>query len=270
MSLEGAGARAASPASSRLVAPNGALHDERRQCAPSQPAPRTDGRLVLLRIQENLDLVDKITNQLHRQVRPSFTYDELASFGREGLLKAARSFNPDRGVPFRCWATMRIRGTIIDGVRTTAILPRRAYRRLRALEAANEMQDGPLEFDATKRATPRVAEQVLEEYIAGIATAMAIGFITGSPRENLDEEGHEVSPEDVIGRSEFMRQVRKSIARLPNAERRIVERHYFDDLTVDEAARELGKSKSWGSRLHARAIAFLARDMRRAGFGTSA
>jgi RNA polymerase sigma factor for flagellar operon FliA len=59
--------------------------------------------------------------------------------------------------------------------------------------------------------------------------------------------------------------IRAIVARLPDAERTLVERHYFADETLDQAAAALGLSKSWGSRLHARAIDAIARELRKGG-----
>ncbi len=56
--------------------------------------------------------------------------------------------------------------------------------------------------------------------------------------------------------------VRSAIAERPDAERHLLQRHYFEDVNFDEAARELGLSKSWASRLHARAIEGLARTLK--------
>lgn len=214
-----------------------------------------------------LDLVDKLAAQIRRQISRAIPAEELTSYGREGLLTAARTFDASRGVPFRCWATLRIRGTMIDGLRSTGALPRRTYRRLRALEAADTLQGALVEDDAAKP-TPdaRAADSRLEQYIAGLATAMAVGFVTSAHGDMADvEHDREDSPEALVGRAQVVAQMRESIARLPDNERRLVERHYFDGLTMDEAAREIGLSKSWGSRLHARAIEFLARDLKRSG-----
>ena len=61
-----------------------------------------------------------------------------------------------------------------------------------------------------------------------------------------------------------MARVREAIAERPEQERVLLTRHYFDDVTFEEAARELGLSKSWASRLHSRAIEGLARSLKRA------
>ncbi len=58
--------------------------------------------------------------------------------------------------------------------------------------------------------------------------------------------------------------LKAAIDERPDQERQLLRRIYFDDLTIDEASREIGLSKSWGSRLHARAIEGLQRSLKRA------
>ena len=92
---------------------------------------------VLARVTGALDLVDVIAKQLRRQLGGKVMVDELVSFGREGLLAAARTFDPTLGVPFRRWANYRVRGAMFDGVRSTSMLPRSVYERLRAIEGGH-------------------------------------------------------------------------------------------------------------------------------------
>ena len=100
---------------------------------PARATPSADPPEVIARVEEGLELVDMLARQLRRQFGPYVQVDDLASQGREALLAAARSFDPDRAVPFRRWANLRIRGAMIDGVRQSGNLPRRVYRKLRAL-----------------------------------------------------------------------------------------------------------------------------------------
>jgi RNA polymerase sigma factor for flagellar operon FliA len=105
----------------------------------------------------------------------------------------------------------------------------------------------------------------LTTYLAGIATAIAVGTMMAAPRENIDAEGRDVTPEDLLAEAQLMARVKAVVAKLPDQERALVERHYFKGETLDEAAAAIGLSKSWGSRLHARAIESIARELRRAG-----
>jgi RNA polymerase sigma factor (sigma-70 family) len=86
-----------------------------------------DDTEVLARFHEHTHLVDQEARKLARRIPPSTaTLDDLRTFAREGLLDAARTFDPACGVPFARWAALRIRSTILDGARQAAHVPRPA------------------------------------------------------------------------------------------------------------------------------------------------
>jgi RNA polymerase sigma factor for flagellar operon FliA len=233
--------------------------------APQKPAP--DSPEVLARIKEGLDLVDMLARQVRRQFGPYVQFDDLASQGREALLAAARSFDPDRAVPFRRWANLRIRGAMIDAVRSNGNLPRRVYRKLRAVQAADRVHDNAAEEQAAAPVTTDTdADAKLSDQLGTAAMAMALGFLTMKSGEALEHaQDSKETPEEAVGRAELIERVRAAIAERPEAERRLLERHYFEDIQFEETARELGLSKSWASRLHARAIEGVARSLKRGG-----
>jgi len=220
-----------------------------------------DAPEVLARFHAELDLVDIVARQLRRRIAPMSPVDDLRSFGREGLLSAARTFDESRGVPFRRWANIRIRGAIIDGVRQWGELPRRLYRDLRAHEAGDRMLETYDEEDASSAArTPEDADARLTSYLAGIATAMTVGAVAAESAAG-SAEGEAATPEDLVANAELSDRLRAIVAELPDRERAIIERHYFGDETLEAAAASIGLSKSWGSRLHARAIESIARAL---------
>ena len=71
------------------------------------------------------------------------------------------------------------------------------------------------------------------------------------------------SPESNVGHAELLSRIKAAIATLPEQERTLLTRHYFDDVNLDEAAKEIGLSKSWASRLHARGIETVAKALKR-------
>ena len=103
------------------------------------PVVAADSPEVLARFHAELDLVDVIARQLAGRFGSRARIDDLRSFGREGLLKAARTFDASRGVPFRRWANLRIKGEMIDGIRAWGDLPRHVYRELRATQDADRL-----------------------------------------------------------------------------------------------------------------------------------
>jgi RNA polymerase sigma factor FliA len=230
-------------------------------CEFRRPADPPD---VLHRVREGLPLVNIICHQLRRQIGSVVRMDDIVSYGREGLLAAARSFDPMRGVPFRRWANIRVRGSVIDGIRASSTLPRSVYCRLRAEDAAARMHEG-LQEDASpaRDRSAEGADRRLGEYLASAATAVAIG-LTGSSVEGTGEPtDRSPTAEERLVREELLSAIRAAIRELPDAERSLLERHYFDGVTFEQAASELGLSKSWASRLHARAIVTVTRSLKR-------
>ncbi len=225
-----------------------------------------DSPEVLARVKEQFELVDLLARQLRRQLGGNVDYDDLASAGREGLLSAARGFDPSHGVPFRRWANLRIKGAMYDALRSQSALPRRIYERLRTLEAGDRVTETAAEEIGTTPAPAETADDKLSSYLAGIATAMAIGLLAETTGPSIDDaKDSKESAEDQLARAQMIAKVREAVERRPDAERQLLVRHYFDGVTFDEAAKELGLSKSWASRLHTRAVEGVTKDLKRSG-----
>jgi RNA polymerase sigma factor for flagellar operon FliA len=231
-------------------------------------AEQEDTPEVLERFQSSLDLVEVVARQVARSIGPAAELAELMSYGREGLLDAARRFDPERGVPFRGYANFRVRGAIIDGLRSLARLPRRIHARLRGLEAANGYSEGAWDDVASPPppgATSADADRALAEHLAGMATAMAMGLVATAAHGEEGElvgVGRDASPEDATSHAELLAIVRETIETLPDQEAELVRRHYLEGERFDHVAAELGLSKSWASRLHTRAMNRLSKRLR--------
>lgn len=215
-----------------------------------------------------LDLVEAISRQVYRALGGAVELDELKSFGREGLFDAARRYDPSREVPFRGYASFRVRGAILDGVRSTSRLPRRLHEKLNGLAAAQKTSEGVFEDTFTNRqpgSSGAAAEQALSQHLAAMATAMALGLVAPTAR---GEEGETTpvdpneDPEAAVARREMAKLVREAIAELPDQEATLIRRHYLEGDRFDHVAAELGLSKSWASRLHTRAVQRLTKRLR--------
>jgi len=140
------------------------------------------------------------------------------------------------------------------------------YRKLRAMQAADLVREGGLEDRAAAPppATPEAADAQLTDQLSTAAMAMALGFLSMRQSEALEQaKDPDHSPESNVGHAELIDRLRQAIDERPEQERLLLTRHYFDDVTLEEAGAEMGLSKSWASRLHARAIEAVARAMKR-------
>jgi RNA polymerase sigma factor FliA len=232
-----------------------------------QPTRGADAPEVLERFHSQLDLVEIIARQTSRAMGSVVEIEDLRSFGREGLLDAARRFDSERGVPFRAYANFRVRGAVIDGVRSMAQLPRRAYERLNGMSAALKVSEGAADdtFALPENPNRTQADQALGDHLAAMAAAITVGLIAPAA---VGEEGELVqvstadSPEDAVSRAQLLAAVQSAISELPAEEEQLVRRHYLEGERFDHVAHSLGLSKSWASRLHTRAMQRLARRLR--------
>jgi RNA polymerase sigma factor for flagellar operon FliA len=231
----------------------------------AHPLQAADSPEVRERIEQALALVAQVVGMLKTHLSGRARRDDLTSYGNEGALAAARTYDAGHGVPFASWARIRIRGAIIDGLRTEADLPRRLYDRLRAIEAASFAHEG-LELDDAGMVaplSPQAADARIEDRLTAMATAYAAGLLMARDKETLEtiEDGRG-TPEEELAREELKATIRAAVAERPEAERVLLERYYFDEMTMAEASG--GLSRSWASRLHARAIGGVARSLRKA------
>jgi RNA polymerase sigma factor for flagellar operon FliA len=227
-----------------------------------------DSPEVLARVTEALDLVPQMARQLRRRLGMSgIGREDLESHGREALLLAARSFDPTRGVPFRGWAAYRIRGAMLDAVRSRGALPKRVYREIRALEASDRVQEALLEESASAPVpTDAQADAHIDRMLCTMATSMMLTHLVSPTGEEIETVGDaRATPEEQTAHRELMATVHEIVTGMPEAERDLVDRHFFQGVTLGECARAMGLSKSWSSRLLARAVEAIGRELRRRG-----
>ena len=166
-------------------------------------------------------LVEVCGSQVYRRVRRHVEKDELISWGMTGLLQAADRYDPGVGVTFATFAKYRIHGAIQDGLRAMGRLSQRCYRRKLAMTSIALDEDDP-------------------------------------PDELIDCAGQ---ADRLLEKKQLRARLGQAMAGLPARERHFIEKCYFEDKTVSEAGQELGLSRSWSSRLHARALATLRREL---------
>jgi RNA polymerase sigma factor for flagellar operon FliA len=218
-----------------------------------------DGRERAQLVERHLDLARRAAAVIYPRVRDHVAFDELVALGNAGLAEAASRFEPERGVLFTTFAWYRVNGAIIDGLRQSTPLPRRAWAKLVALRAANEYLENRAERE--RGASDRTAAvATTREALSQVKSALsAIRTMYMTSLETLREGGFDVAAEaaptgERLDDARLTTKLRAAIARLPAKERALVTKHYWEGKNLLEAGAELGMSKSWASRLHAQAV----------------
>lgn len=205
---------------------------------------------------QHLDLVRRIAGIVHKRVSAHVEFDELIALGNLGLAEAAQRFDPSAGASFRTFAWYRIQGAILDGCRRNSNLPRRVWNRLTALGATASYLEAAHDRAAAARDQAGAAttgDRLREVQAAlGAIRTMYVVSIESAPPQALVSDAP-LAPETLETRDRG-RALRAAVAKLPERERFLVEAHYVEGKTLLDAGAEMGLSKSWASRLHARAI----------------
>jgi RNA polymerase sigma factor for flagellar operon FliA len=233
------------------------------------PSPAGGGALtaeqerVLL---EHLPIVRFLARRIHERLPQHVEIEDLVSAGVVGLMDAFSKFDPAKKVQFRSYAQFRIRGAILDSLRTLDWSPRELRRKGRAVEEAirvltARMGRAPVE--------PEVAAEMgmgLDEYqqLLGDLKGLEIGTLHMERNEDSGEEELAYLPgrpdEDPLFlclRGELKDRLTESIAGLPDRERLVMTLYYYEEMTMREIGLALGVVESRVSQVHASAVVHL-------------
>jgi RNA polymerase sigma factor for flagellar operon FliA len=215
---------------------------------------------------EHLPIVRFLARRIHERLPQHVDIEDLVSAGVVGLMDAFAKFDPAKKVQFRSYAQFRIRGAILDSLRTLDWSPRELRRKGRAVEEAirvltARMGHAPGEGD--------VAGEMglgLDEYqqLLGELKGLEIGTLHVEHNEDGGEEELAYVPgrpeDDPLFkclRGELEGRLTEAIAKLPDRERLVMTLYYFEEMTMREIGLALGVVESRVSQVHASAVVHL-------------
>lgn len=218
-------------------------------------------------VDANVPFVRSIAGKIKEQLPREIDFDDLYNYGMQGLLEAAERYDRRHGVTFQTFAYYRVRGAMFDGLRAMGWLPRHEYQRLRFEERAaaylanlSDRQAGAGELPPVVNVEDEVRH--IAEALGGVA-AIFVTTLEGRRESGDTATGTTPAPQLSVERSERTVAIEEALAELPDKERRLLQLYYFEDKSLEEVGRIMGLSKSWSSRLHARAIELLKEQLSR-------
>jgi len=198
--------------------------------------------------------VRSLASTVRRQFNAQLELDELMSYGQVGLLEAADRFDPKLGANFLTFAHYRIKGAIFDGLRKMGILKGADLRTAYVGERSSAYLGNLSDRDQGTGNRVSTADDDVRE-LSSAVTGLAVVFATSLERtEGLQLPDDSIPADQRLELEELKKRVRAAIEKLPEKERKLLEGYYFQAKTLEEAGAEIGQSKSWASRLHARAV----------------
>jgi RNA polymerase sigma factor for flagellar operon FliA len=215
---------------------------------------------------EHLPIVRFLARRIHERLPQHVDIEDLVSAGVVGLMDAFTKFDPKKKVQFRSYAQFRIRGAILDSLRTLDWSPRDLRRKGRAAEEAVRTLTARL---GRSPGESEIAAQLgvsLEDYqsLLGDLKGLEIGTLHVEHNEDSGEEELAYIPgrpeEDPLFcclRGELQEKLTEAIECLPERERLVMTLYYFEELTMREIGLALGVVESRVSQIHASAVVHL-------------
>lgn len=212
---------------------------------------------------EHLPTVRYLARRIHERLPQHVEIEDLVSAGVLGLIDAFRKFDPEKKVQFRSYAQFRIRGAILDSLRTLDWSPRDLRRKGRAIEEAIRALTARLGRTPSE---PEIAKEMgleLGEYqqLLGELKGLEIGTLHVEHCGDSDEEELAYIPnkpeEDPLFcclKNEMQTRLASAVDQLPERERLVVTLYYFEEMTMKEIGLILGVVESRVSQIHASAV----------------
>lgn len=212
-------------------------------------------------IMAHLPKVKFIADRIAAKLPPSVERDDLYGAGVVGLIDAVERFDESRGIAFTTFAELRVRGAILDNLRSADWASRNVRRRGREIQAAYahlEQQKGESVSEAEVAEYMKVPVEELRENLRDIR---------GLKISNLDERDEEtglcvadlvpdnaLSPLEALAGKENRTRLAAAIDQLPERERQVIALYYVEELTMKEIGDVLGVTESRVSQLRSQAI----------------
>ncbi len=219
-------------------------------------------------IEKNLPLVGYQVAELLRRV-PSFVQrEDLASAGSLALVQAANSYDPSTGVPFHRYAIYRIRGAMLDELRSMDWATRGARQRTKQLEEMTSTLTAAAGRAPTKEELASALGVDVETVESAQQDAARRVISMDAPAGKDDERTLEVpdespSPEDTLLDDERLGYLRAAVRALPQRLRYVVEQVFFEERPIQDVADELGVTQSRVSQLRSEALTLMREGMNR-------
>lgn len=242
---------------------------------PDLPASLMTGEQERLLL-EHLPIVRFLARRIHERLPQHVDIEDLVSAGVVGLMDAFSKFDPQKKVQFRSYAQFRIRGAILDSLRTLDWSPRDLRRKARAAEEAVRVLTARLGRAPGESEIAAEMGLRLEGYqsLLGDLKGLEIGTLHVEHNEDSGEEELAYVPgrpdEDPLFlclRGELKEKLATAIDGLPERERLVMTLYYYEELTMREIGVALGVVESRVSQIHASAVVHLRAELRDFGDG---
>ena len=213
-------------------------------------------------IVEYVPLVKLVAGRLNMYLGYTVEYDDLVGYGIFGLIDAIDKFDYGKGIKFETYASLRIRGSILDQIRKMDWIPRSVRQKQKQMESAVTKLEKEKGANVKDKDIAQELGISLEEYRnwEGLTNISNIASLDEFMEQGTDSGVKEfrntayIEPEEAVDREEIKKMLMAALELLTEKERKVVLLYYYEDLTLKEVAQVLEVSESRISQLHSKAL----------------
>ena len=239
----------------------GKLWDSYRE----KPTPELREQIII----EYAPLVKVVAGRLSMYLGKNVEFDDLVSYGVFGLIDAIDKFDLSKDVKFETYASLRIRGSILDQIRKMDWIPRTVRQKQKKIDDAIkiiEMRTGKNATDEEIAIELGLSDEELLDWQSQLKVTNVVSlneFVEQGTEPAMDahSNSHFIQPEDMVAQQELKQMLEAAWGVLTEKENKVVLMYYYEDLTLKEISQVLEVSESRVSQLHTKAIAKMRKKM---------
>ncbi|MCI9416470.1 MAG: FliA/WhiG family RNA polymerase sigma factor [Eubacterium sp.] len=229
------------------------------------PSPGIREQIIL----EYAPLVKVVAGRLSMYLGYNVEYDDLVGYGIFGLIDAIDKYDSQKDVKFETYASLRIRGSILDQIRKMDWIPRTVRQKQKKLDEAVkqiEMRTGKTATEEEIALELNISEEELAVWqsqlkITNIVSLNEYVEQGSEPAMDARNNSHFIQPEEQIQEDELKKVLKDTLELLTEKERKVIELYYYEELTLKEISKVLEVTESRISQLHTKALLKMRKKM---------
>lgn len=225
-------------------------------------ANKSDKQTRDMLIVQYIYLVRYAVGRVRVSLPSTISIEDIAGYGVEGLIDAIERFSPVRNTRFETYALIRIRGAILDKIRSQDFLPRSLRKKIKDIKQATEVLKQELGRVPTTTEIANYLDMEPEKVIQIMSEDVVVTSIydkKGASEDSLEvidtiEDTNKLTPHERMEEENVKSDLQKALQRLPERERVLMVLYYQENMTMKEIGETMGMSESRICQLHAQAI----------------
>ncbi len=211
-------------------------------------------------VDKHIPLVKRIAYHLKSRLPASVLLDDMIQAGMIGLLEASRNYDPSQGASFETYASIRIRGSMLDEIRKNDWAPRSVHRNSRRVAEVVRQIENEKGRDARDSEIADALDMNLDEYNRILQDACGHKILSFEETGSADGSILDYIPNpqtsilDDLQKDDLNTHIAQAIAGLPERERMVMALYYAEELNLREIGAVIGVSESRVSQIHSQAI----------------